>query len=80
MNDTNAIGENNNSAMEEFNALSFKEKENLRKRLWREQNRDKMLVYKAKYRETHREELRAKDREYRRRIRAEQKTEHVNAV
>jgi len=75
MNDTNTTPETaNNNIMEEFNNLSHNEKENLRKRLWREQNPDKMKLYKAKYREAHREELREKDRDYRRRIREQNKT------
>ena len=76
MDDTQTAPEaNNNNIMEEFNNLSFKEKENLRKRLWRESNPDKMKLYKAKYRDAHREELRTKDREYRQRIRQQNTTE-----
>lgn len=75
MNDTATTGAATDNIMEEFNNLSFKEKENLRKRLWRENNPDKMRQYKAKYREAHREELRAKDRDYRQRLRQQNNTE-----
>lgn len=45
------------------NDAEFRAREAERKRIWKQNNRDKVLAQKARYRERHRDEIRAKARE-----------------